>query len=43
MFRITASSPDANCIENLFHAMKKKKLKQDAVFRNIEKETFKYL
>ena len=24
MFRITASSPDANCIENLFHAMKKK-------------------
>lgn len=33
-FRIPASRPDANCIENTFHAMRKK-IQVDAVFRNI--------
>ena len=33
-------SPDLNPIENLFHLVDKK-LKQDAIDRNIEKETFK--
>lgn len=39
-FKIPARSPDINCIENVFHAMRKK-IQQDAVSKNIENETFK--
>ena len=39
-FKIPARSPDINCIENVFHAMRKT-IQKDAVQRNIQKESFK--
>ena len=39
-FKVPARSPDVNCIENVFHAMRKK-IQQDAISLNIQKETFK--
>ena len=40
LFKIPARSPDINCIENLFHAMRKA-IQQEAVDRRIMKETFR--
>ena len=39
-FKIPARSPDINCIENVFHAMRKA-IQRDAVTRNIQKESFR--
>lgn len=39
MFGIPARSPDLNPIENIFHTVRKQ-LKQDAIDRQIEKETY---
>ena len=39
-FKIPARSPDINCIENVFHAMRKA-IQQDAVVCNIQRETFR--
>ena len=39
-FKIPPRSPDINCIENVFHAMRKA-IQKDAVRRNIQKESFK--
>ena len=38
-FKIPARSPDINCIENVFNAMRKA-IQKDAVNRKIEKEDF---
>ena len=38
-FKIPARSPDINCIENVFHAMRKE-IQVDAIRRNITRETF---
>jgi len=40
MFSITARSPDLNPIENMFHIVKRQ-LKDDALEKKIEKETYK--
>ena len=39
-FKIPPRSPDINCIENVFHAMRKA-IQRDAVTRNIQKESFR--
>lgn len=39
-FKIPARSPDINCIENVFHAMRRA-IQQDAVTRKIHRETFR--
>ena len=39
-FKIPPRSPDINCIENVFHAMRKA-IQRDAVRRNIQKESFR--
>lgn len=39
-FKIPPRSPDINCIENVFHAMRKS-IQKDAIDRNITKETFR--
>ena len=39
-FKIPARSPDINCIENVFHKMRKE-IQTDAITRNIKKESFK--
>ena len=39
-FKIPPRSPDINCIENVFHAMRKS-IQKDAIHRNITKETFR--
>ena len=39
-FKIPARSPDINCIDNVFHAMRKE-IQNDASVRNIQKETFR--
>ena len=39
-FKIPPRSPDINCIENVFHAMRKA-IQRDAVRRNIQRESFK--
>ena len=38
-FKISARSPDINCIENVFDSMRKA-IQKDAVNRKIEKENF---
>ena len=38
-FKIPARSPDINCIENIFHEIRKN-IQQDAVKRNIQRESF---
>lgn len=40
LFKIPARSPDINCIENVFHAMRKA-IQKDAIDRNITKESFR--
>ena len=40
LFQIPARSPDINCIENVFHAMRKA-IQKDAINRNITKESFR--
>ena len=39
-FKIPPRSPDINCIENVFHAMRKA-IQRDAVRRNIQRESFR--
>ena len=39
-FRIPARSPDINCIENVFHKMRKT-IQKDAITRNIKQESFR--
>ena len=39
-FQIPARSPDINCIENVFHAMRKA-IQKDAVLKKIQQETFR--
>ena len=40
LFKIPARSPDINCIENVFHAMRKA-IQKDAITRDIQKESFR--
>lgn len=40
IFKIPARSPDINCIENVFHKMRKA-IQKDAITRNIQKESFR--
>ena len=40
LFKIPARSPDINCIENVFHKMRKE-IQKDALTRNITKESFR--
>ena len=40
LFKIPARSPDINCIENVFHKMRKA-IQRDAINRNIQKESFR--